>query len=63
MQETYIKTDSGFERINWRYNSYDDQGRLLETLYSNNTQNAEPVELLRETEQHRYLWNHNELSV
>ena len=37
MQETYIKTDSGFERLNWRYNSYNDQGRLIETLYSNNT--------------------------
>ncbi len=37
MQETYVKTQTGFERLNWSYNSYNDQGRLIETLYSNNT--------------------------
>ncbi len=37
LQETYIKTESGFDRLNWSYNSYNDQGRLIETLYSNNT--------------------------
>ena len=37
MQETYVKTGPGFERLNWSYKSYNDQGRLIETLYSNNT--------------------------
>ena len=37
MQETYVKTGTGFERLNWSYNSYNEQGRLVETLYSNNT--------------------------
>ncbi len=37
MQETHVKTGSGFERLTWSYKSYNDQGRLIETLYSNNT--------------------------
>ncbi len=37
MQETYIKTESGFERVSWSYKTYDNQGRLIETLYSNHT--------------------------
>ena len=37
MQEIYIKTAPGFERVSWSYHTYDDEGRLIETLYSNHT--------------------------
>ena len=37
MQERSIKTAAGYERVSWSYYTYNDQGQLVETLYSNHT--------------------------
>ncbi len=37
MDETFVKTEEGYERINWIFRSYNKIGRLIETLNSNQT--------------------------
>ncbi len=35
MDEIFVKTDSGYERIDWTFRSYNKLGRLIETLHAN----------------------------
>ncbi|SHH76186.1 RHS repeat domain-containing protein, partial [Desulfofustis glycolicus] len=37
MTERFVKTETGFERIDWTYHSYNAKGRLIETLHANHT--------------------------
>ena len=37
MDETFVKTEEGYERIDWTFRTYNRVGRLLETLHSNQT--------------------------
>jgi RHS repeat-associated protein len=37
MQETFVRTEKGFTRIDWRFNSHNRQGQIIETLYANHT--------------------------
>ena len=37
MREQFVKTPDGFARYGWSYNTYDNNGRLIETLHSNHT--------------------------
>ncbi|SHI15771.1 hypothetical protein, partial [Desulfofustis glycolicus] len=37
MTERFVKTETGFERIDWTYHSYNTKGRLIETLHANHT--------------------------
>ena len=37
MQEQFVKTDTGYERVSWSFNTYNKLGRIIETLNSNRT--------------------------
>lgn len=37
LQETYVRTRQGFSRIDWRLNTHDRSGRVIETLSANGT--------------------------
>jgi RHS repeat-associated protein len=37
MQERFVRTDSGYERISWTYTSSNSLGRVVETLHANRT--------------------------
>lgn len=37
MTERFVKTETGFERIDWTYHTYNTKGRRIETLHANHT--------------------------
>jgi hypothetical protein len=37
MQERFVRTDLGYERISWTYTSSNSLGRVVETLHANRT--------------------------
>jgi YD repeat-containing protein len=37
LRETYVRTDTGYERIDWQFNSHNRLGQVIETLHANGT--------------------------
>jgi RHS repeat-associated protein len=37
MREIFVRTEEGFARIDWRFNTHDRVGKVIETLYANGT--------------------------